>query len=132
MKKSSRFKCLPSPKAAKSTVVSLIQWKRSHLELLLESQLKTLGLNPVQEYRFNELRRWRFDLAFPLLHVAVEVEGGTWGRSRHTSGAGFEKDCIKYNAAALQGWSVLRYTARMIKDGTAAKQVLLMVRARTP
>jgi hypothetical protein len=35
---------------------------------------------------------------------------------RHTSGGGFIKDCEKYNAAALLGWRVLRYTTSNIDD----------------
>ncbi len=52
--------------------------------------------------------------------LAVEVEGGVWGaKSRHTTGAGFTADCVKYNEAALLGWTVLRVTAEHIYDGRA-------------
>lgn len=86
---------------------------------LLEVDIHALGLPvPAREYRFCTTRRWRFDFAWPEQKVAVEVDGGTWGASsRHTSGAGYERDCIKLNAAVLDGWAVLRFTTTMIHDG---------------
>lgn len=73
---------------------------------------------PEREYRFCE-RRWRFDFCWPDLMIAAEVEGGTWTRGRHTRGKGFENDCEKYNAAALDGWRVFRFTSNMVRDGRA-------------
>lgn len=72
----------------------------------------------VPEYRFCE-RRWRFDFAWPDKKVALEIEGGTWSRSRHTTGAGYRNDCYKYNTAATLGWCVIRATTDMVKDGSA-------------
>jgi very-short-patch-repair endonuclease len=74
---------------------------------------------PVREHRFHHTRRWRFDFAWPERMLALEVEGGIWGVGRHTSGAGFEKDCEKYNTATVHGWRVLRVTAGQIKAGKA-------------
>jgi very-short-patch-repair endonuclease len=74
---------------------------------------------PVREYRFHPERRWRFDFAWPANHVAVEVDGGTWGRGRHSRGRGFAADCEKLNQAALLGWTVLRFTADNMMDGQA-------------
>ena len=86
---------------------------------LLELDILALGLPaPEREHKFHPTRRWRFDFAWPDKGVAVEVDGGTWGaKSRHTTGAGYEKDCEKLNAAALGGWLVLRYTTTMIQAG---------------
>lgn len=74
---------------------------------------------PVREHRFHETRRWRFDFAWPEAKVAAECEGGTFSGGRHTRGSGFEKDSEKYNAAALAGWRVFRFTSRMVKSGAA-------------
>lgn len=94
----------------------------SALEQTLLFQIKALGLElPEKEYRFHETRRWRFDFAYPEQQLAVEVEGGTWAGGRHTRGSGYEKDCEKYNEAALRGWSVLRFTGSMIKSGKAVQ-----------
>lgn len=96
----------------------------SNAELALGWQIEVSGLpEPVHEVRFDPIRRWRFDFAFPAHKVAVEVEGGSWTNGRHTRPAGFEADCEKYNAAALLGWVVLRVTPRMIEDGRALRYV---------
>jgi very-short-patch-repair endonuclease len=74
---------------------------------------------PEREYRFARAmgREWRFDLAWPALKLAVEVEGGIYGRGRHTRGKGYEDDCTKYSWAALLGWRVLRFGPKMLEDG---------------
>lgn len=63
------------------------------------------------EHRFHPKRRWRFDVAFPALKVAVEIEGGVYTGGRHTRGSGFIKDCEKYNEASALGWTVVRIPA---------------------
>jgi very-short-patch-repair endonuclease len=72
------------------------------------------GFDLVREYLFARPRRWRFDFAHPCTMVAIEIEGGTWVNGRHTRGSGFEADCEKYNAAAILGWRVLRFTTTML------------------
>ena len=71
----------------------------------------------VTEHRFDAVRRWRFDIAWPDRLFAVEVEGGNWIGGH--AGRRFEADMDKYNAAALAGWRVLRFTPRMVDDGRA-------------
>ena len=66
------------------------------------------GLFPVEEFRFCETRKWRFDFAFPDKKVALEVEGGVFSQGRHVRGAGFIADLAKYNQAASMGWRILR------------------------
>lgn len=65
---------------------------------------------PVAEYRFHPVRRWRFDFAFPEYKIALEVDGGIWVRGRHNRGAGMQADMEKFNTAAGMGWRVLRAT----------------------
>jgi len=81
---------------------------------------------PRREYKFHATRKWRFDFCWPSIMLAVEVEGGTWGKekkSAHTTGAGYKRDCEKYNAAALDGWMVLRFTTDMVKSGAAIETI---------
>ena len=95
----------------------------SHLEREFHTRLIQIapGLpEPEREYRFHNVRKWRFDFSWPDYMVAVEIEGGTHVRGRHNRGRGFTEDCYKYNAAALQGWTVLRFTADMLRDDPAA------------
>lgn len=70
-----------------------------------------------REYRFHAMRKWRFDFAWPVAKIAVEIDGGTWGGGRHSRGAGYAADCEKLNNAALMGWCVIRLTPAMIDDG---------------
>ena len=77
----------------------------------------------VPEYRFDLTRRWRFDFADVRRKIAVEIEGGIWVRGKHVRGKGYENDCRKYNAAALQGWTVLRFTPGMVTDGTLERTI---------
>jgi very-short-patch-repair endonuclease len=59
---------------------------------------------PVREYRFCE-RRYRFDFAWPLARVALEVNGGRYAFAggRHASDADHEK----LRRACALGWRVL-------------------------
>lgn len=92
----------------------------SDLEELFAQQLLYSDLpQPEREVSFAKPRRWRFDFAWPRYLVAVEVEGATWARGRHTRGSGFEADAEKYAEAAIRGWIVIRATGDMVKDGRA-------------
>ena len=68
------------------------------------------------EYKFHEERNWRFDWAIPALKVAIEYEGLMSEKSGHTTIKGYTKDTEKYRAAAIKGWTVLRYTALNYKE----------------
>jgi len=59
------------------------------------------------------LKDWRFDLAWPDYKIALEYEGGTFNRGRHTRPMGYSEDCRKYNAAQMLGWVVIRFTREM-------------------
>ena len=92
----------------------------SALERAMAYQMRVSGLPlPSREYRFDPVRRWRFDFAWPERRVALEVEGGVWTGGRHCRPRGFQGDAEKYNAATLAGWSVLRVTADDVRSGRA-------------
>lgn len=96
----------------------------SHLEDTLAFHLRAAGLpSPDREVQFAPPRRWRFDFAWPERMIALEVEGGTRRGGRHTRHDGFEADCEKYNEAGLSGWTVLRVTGSMVRDGRALNLV---------
>ena len=72
---------------------------------------------PVAEYRFDPVRRWRFDLAWPDHALAVEIEGGLFTGGRHVQGAALIREYEKLNAATLAGWAVLLVVPRQITSG---------------
>jgi very-short-patch-repair endonuclease len=72
-------------------------------------------VDPTPEYRFHPTRKWRFDFAWPRQKVAVELEGGIWTGGRHGTALGMIADMDKYNAAARQGWLVLRFSGKHLK-----------------
>jgi len=104
----------------------------SHLEIEFLARIREAGLDYglVAEHKFHEARRWRFDFAWPSLMLAVEVEGGTWVKGRHTRGSGYAGDAEKYNEAALRGWMVLRGSGDMVKDGSLLRAVRAAVEAK--
>jgi hypothetical protein len=87
---------------------------------------------PEREYPFaKEIRRkWLADLAYPELKILIEVEGGVFTQGRHTRGIGYSNDCIKYNAAQLLGYIVLRYTTGQVRSGEAFAQIYDELRKR--
>jgi very-short-patch-repair endonuclease len=93
--------------------------KASTLERSFLSHWELIGdrsLPPEREFMFAlPERRWRFDLAWPSRMVAIELEGGTWVKGRHNTGAGIAEDCVKYNWALEHGWRVLRFTTDQIR-----------------
>jgi very-short-patch-repair endonuclease len=98
----------------------------SKLEAKLWNRLDRAGLPlPTLEYRFalSEGRQYRADGAYVDAKLLIEVEGGIWVGGRHNRGGGFDDDAEKYNLAALLGWRVLRFTNRMIADGTAIQTI---------
>jgi hypothetical protein len=100
---------------------------------------------PVLELRFHPTRRWRFDLAWPQWQLAIEIEGGIWGKGgrrsaacrlcgardtgHHARGVGILRDIEKGNAAILAGYRVLRVTPDMVNSGEALKLIERVIRA---
>lgn len=105
--------------------------KGSHLEALLESQLKALKCEGyVREYQFAKPRRWRADFAFVPLRLLVEVDGGSYNtalKSRHTSPLGFQRDCEKANAANVAGFCCLKFTSKDVTTGRAVRLIVQTV-----
>jgi very-short-patch-repair endonuclease len=95
----------------------------SALEETLALHFRAVGLAPVREHKFHPKRQFRFDFAFLEEKIAIECEGGSWVGGSHTRPERFERDCEKYNEAAILGWAVLRFTKSMIDSGMALRQI---------
>lgn len=89
---------------------------------------------PVKQLQFSPPRRWKFDFAWPVQLIAIEIQGGTWSPKKmgHSSGSGIQADMEKHNAAALQGWLLLCYSDHGIGDGSMVDDVrrALEIRSR--
>jgi very-short-patch-repair endonuclease len=90
----------------------------------LAAHLQCYKVLVVREYRFDKVRRWRFDFAIPAKKLGIEVEGGSWTNGRHNRGSGMAADCIKYNAAVLRGWRILRFTTDQVISGYAIDTIV--------
>ena len=96
----------------------------SQLEAELALQIKALGLpEPVREYPAIKGRKFRFDFAWLERKLLVEVNGGTYTKGAHSTGAGIARDYEKANLAQLAGWRVLSFDGKAVKDGTAVEVI---------
>lgn len=92
----------------------------SKLEDSLAWQMKAVKIPaPTREYKFWPGRRFAFDFAWPERKIAVEVEGGTYVSGAHGRGKHYASDLVKYNEAAILGWTVLRFDTDMVGSGAA-------------
>lgn len=101
-------------------------------------QCRSFRLPPVHRYyRFAKCikhpktgkpRQWAFDFAFVEYRLALECEGLVVRKigdqfvctGRHASVSGFREDCVKYQNAALLGWTVVRFELSQMRTGTYA------------
>jgi len=71
----------------------------------------------VRQAQLIEGRKYTWDFIFPLVRVAVEVQGGTWmAKGGHNTGGGIRRDAEKNNLAVAAGWQCFYFTADMIED----------------
>ncbi len=88
-------------------------------------------------------RRWRFDYAWPDKMVALEIEGGFFGKGKpcekcgrrevagHSSIQRIKSDMTKYNVAAAAGWKVFRCLPQEFKSGEAAAMIAKVLTEKT-
>ena len=76
------------------------------------STLKTLNYireGWIPEFRFDSIRKFKFDFAHYKMKIAVEIEGDISTGTGHAKTGRYLSDMEKYNLAQLKGWIVLRY-----------------------
>lgn len=101
---------------------------RDEYDIFRKSVEKELSIALVPEYKFHNSRKWRFDFAIPDLHIAIEVEGGIFIYGRHNHAASMLKDFEKYNAAAIDGWKILKFTPRQLNESKTIETIREAVR----
>lgn len=96
--------------------------------IAIENVLRAAGIPFINEYVFSAARKFRFDVAVPQMMLAIEYEGiftKDQSKNGHTGVKHYIKDCTKYNLAVVEGWKVLRYTAKNYKNFLNDLQQLL-------
>lgn len=103
---------------------------RSTLEAALEFQIKAAGLpEPEREAKLIPGRNYRFDFAWPIHRLTVEVQGGLYlPKGGHTSAAGVTRDCEKAALALLEGYRPLSVTGEQIRSGHALAWIEALLR----
>jgi len=92
----------------------------SVLEDLLAEQIRLMELPiPERQAKLVPGRKFAFDFSWPRQKLAVEVQGGTWVKGAHSSGAGIERDCEKAALALLAGYRTLAVTGGQVRSGQA-------------
>jgi very-short-patch-repair endonuclease len=76
----------------------------------------------IRELQFHPGRKFRFDMAFHHVMLAIEVDGvavtpdGRLVRGGGSHSSSNPSDYIKNNLAIQRGWRVLRYTSTQVKE----------------
>jgi very-short-patch-repair endonuclease len=100
-------------------------WAREGYRFCAQCQLPyQRGLHRNKRYRRIADFSWHEEL------VVVEINGGTWVTSKHTTGSGLRRDYEKGNDAALDGWLPLRFDSSHVKSGYALSETLEALRRR--
>jgi hypothetical protein len=88
------------------------------------------GISLVTEYRFDMVRKWKFDYANEELKLAIEQEGGIYrkGGGAHSSPAGILRDMEKYTQASIQGWTLIRRTPQQMQTQETINLILSAIK----
>lgn len=92
--------------------------------MMLLVRLERAGL-PVglTQHRIVPGRQFTWDRCWVAERVCVEIQGGIWIKSGHSSGTGIERDCLKASMAAALGWRCLPISKKMIESGEAVRLI---------
>lgn len=89
----------------------------SHLERGFSVIWELYGTVPAEsQVIFHPQRGWLLDFAWVSRLIALEIQGGTFSRGRHSRGKGQAEDAAKNNAAVMMGWRMLYATTDMLKN----------------
>lgn len=128
------------PKTARKVVIG----PSSMAQVFMAACAKHYIPPPVEELRVVTHRDWMFDFAWPETRVALEIEGGIYGRGKacpvcgrrppgaHSSIERLKSDMEKYNTAAMAGWCVIRCTPEEITTGAVFAFLVPAIEKRMP
>lgn len=93
----------------------------SDLAATLSFQLAAAKIDHEREVMLIPERKFRTDVLVGRL--AIEVDGATWIGGRHARGYGIQADCEKQNLLVCLGYRPMRFTRKMVQDGTALRMI---------
>jgi len=82
------------------------------------------------QHEFHPRRKWAFDFAWPRYKIALEVNGGTYMRGRHSRGAGQRNDYEKWSEAAILGWLVILVDSKDVSKKVHIERIQRAMEAR--
>ena len=98
----------------------------SELEDEFEMHLKAYNMPYERQFKDKRIRGVRNVLPFDFAvgnSILVEINGGTWIKSGHTTGKGLQRDYSKHNQAVLLGYKVLLFTSEDVRSGRAIETI---------
>lgn len=98
----------------------------SAFERLFDMHLKAHKIAGFErELVFHPERKWRFDFANTEHRIAVEIDGGIFGKkSGHNTGSGILRKMEKMNEAQRLGWRVFSFSTGQVSTGEAVNYLL--------
>ena len=87
-----------------------------------------------REVKFHPTRKWRLDFAEMQMgkKVGIEISGGIWVKSKHSSGTGIMRDAEKNREAIFMGWDVFTLTPSDIKADLLRRIIQFIKEKTTP
>jgi hypothetical protein len=79
------------------------------------------GIKYKRQFKAIPSRQFTWDFFLGGSVYLVEVQGGIWVKSGHSSGRGISRDAEKANIAAVNGFYTLFFTPEHIADGRALR-----------
>lgn len=74
------------------------------------AQVQKAGFKePIREFRFHPVRKWRADFAWPEEKILVEIQGGLYGKHKGRHIFNVEADYEKANAAQVVGYRLFQF-----------------------
>ena len=98
----------------------------SRLEEDFAVQLRAMKVPFTREVRVCKERRYRLDFVLPG-KLAVEVNGGSWVKSGHSTGKGLQRDADKGYECLKAGFRLLTLTSDDVRSGAGIDKVLSLL-----
>lgn len=105
--------------------------KREMLESEFAMQCRICKISVERQFRHPH-SAYVWDFAIPACRLLIEINGGTWVKSGHSTGKGITRDYHKSNTAVMLGWNQLTFTADDLHSGDAINLVKKYIKLFPP